>query len=171
MAVHRVVEGRSFDGPRDVALGERARRPPGPGEVRLRVRAAGVNAADLMTVSGTHQDNPPPPFVPGFEAAGEVAELGAGVRGLSAGDRVMTGADYGAFAEELVVDHRLCAPLPEGASFAEGAAMPVAFGTGYAGLVHRGGLGAGDWLLVMGGGGNIGGGARVRHHRLRRRTP
>lgn len=159
MKEYRAILARSFDGPQDVTVGSAERKPLGTTEARIAVKAAGVNFADLMSVIGTHQDNPPPPFVPGFEIAGEIIELGADTFGLSVGDRVMSGADYGAFADEIVVDYRLCATLPDDASYAEGAAMPVAFGTGYTGLVQRGRLRAGQWLLVMGAGGNIGGGA------------
>ena len=150
---------QSFDGPQSVKIDEVNRDKVSSSEVRVAVRAAGVNVADLMSVSGTHQDNPPPPFVPGFEAAGEVVEVGSEVESISVGDRVMTGADYGAFASELVTDYRLCAHLPDTASFEEGASMPVAFGTGYTGIVQRGRIKANEWLLVMGGGGNIGGAA------------
>lgn len=153
------VLAKSFKGPQDVEIASLERDEIQSNEVRIAIRAAGVNVADLMSVSGTHQDNPPPPFVPGFEAAGEIVGIGAGVEYISVGDRVITSADYGAFASELIADYRLCAPLPKNADFAEGASIPVAFGTAYTALVQRAQLQTSEWLLVMGGGGNIGGGA------------
>lgn len=159
MTDYMAVVSNSFDGPAGVSLETRSRAPIESDWVRIAVKAAGVNAADLMSVSGTHQDTPPPPFVPGFEAAGEIIEVGNAVHDLRPGDRVLSAADHRAFAEELVVDRRLCVSVPDVVAFSTAAAGPVAFGTAFVGLVHRARLEPGEWLLIMGGAGNIGGGA------------
>ena len=75
---------------------------PGPGEVRLRVRAAGVNFPDVLIISGKYQFKPPFPFSPGMECAGEVLEVGAEVDGIALGDRVIANPGWGCFAEEVV---------------------------------------------------------------------
>ncbi|MET3650284.1 NADPH:quinone oxidoreductase family protein [Phyllobacterium ifriqiyense] len=139
---------------------ETVRRPsPGPTEVGIAVRAAGINFADVMAVSGTHQNTPPLPFTPGFEVAGVIEAVGSKVSSLNIGDRVMAAVGHGAFAESLVCPVSHVALIPDTLDFVEAATVPIAFGTAYVSLVHRAGLRAGEWLFVQGGGGNIGRGA------------
>ena len=139
---------------------EAIRRPsPGPGDVRIAVRAAGVNFADVMAVGGTHQNSPQPPFTPGFEVAGVIEAVGAKTASFKIGDRVMAAVGHGAFAESLVCPVSHVALIPDSLDFVDAATVPIAFGTAYVSLVHRAGLRAGEWLFVQGAGGNIGRGA------------
>ena len=84
----------------------------GPGQVRLKVNAAGINFADILTVEGSYQHKPPLPFIAGFETAGEGIEIAPGVVNIALGDRVMAGIRPGGFAEQAVVDARGVLPTP-----------------------------------------------------------
>src|ERR1700757_2524350 len=128
-----------------------------PGEVRIRVRAAGVNFADSLMVGGTYQVKPPFPFTPGLEAAGEVIETGSAVTGLRTGERVLAVLrNGGGYAEEIVLDGATVVPIPEAMDFVTAAAFPVAYGTAHFALTHRGHLQSGETLLVLGAAGGVG---------------
>lgn len=129
---------------------------PGPGEVRVAVRAAGINFADLMARVGLYPDAPKPPAVIGYEVAGEIEALGPGVEGLATGDRVMAGTRFGGYAERAVAKAAGVVPLPEGWSFEEGASFPVVYATAYAGLVRFGALAAGERVLIQSAAGGVG---------------
>lgn len=144
-------------GPPDVLRVQQRPEPqPGAGEVRVRVRAAGINFADLLARVGLYPEAPKPPCVVGYEIAGEVDGLGPGVEGLAVGDRVMGGCRFGGYAELVVTAAESLVPLPPAWSFAQGAAMPVAYSTAYAGLVRYGSLHAGERLLVQAAAGGVG---------------
>jgi NADPH2:quinone reductase len=128
----------------------------GPGEVRLRMRAAAANFADTVMIGGTYQEKPALPFVPGLEGAGEIVEIGAGVGGLTIGDRVMATLPHGAFAEQAVTGAAQAYRIPDGLDFAEAAAVPVAYGTSHVALTRRGNLQPGETLLVLGAAGGVG---------------
>lgn len=127
-----------------------------PHELRVKIRAAGVNYPDLLQVAGRYQHKPPLPFVPGFEAAGEIVEAGAAVTGWKPGDAVLLRARGGAYAEEIVATPDMLLPKPAGWSWEEAAAFPVAAATAWVALVPRGRLVAGETLLVLGAGGGTG---------------
>ncbi len=128
-----------------------------PGEVRIRVRAAGVNFADSLMVGGTYQVKPPFPFTPGLEAAGEVIETGDGVPGLRTGQRVLAVLrNGGGYAEEIVLNAATVLPIPATMDFVTAAAFPVAYGTSHFALTHRGHLQSGETLLVLGAAGGVG---------------
>lgn len=130
---------------------------PGSDEVLVRVRAAALNFPDVLMVAGGYQHKPELPFTPGIEAAGEILALGEGVTGWSVGDKVIFGKRPGAFAEQVVVPaSRLSMHVPEGWSFAEGAAYRVGAQTAYHGVVHRAALKLGETLLVNGATGGVG---------------
>jgi NADPH:quinone reductase-like Zn-dependent oxidoreductase len=144
-------------GPPDVLRVQQRPEPqPGPGEVRVRVRAAGINFADLLARVGLYPEAPKPPCVVGYEIAGEVESIGPGVEGLAVGDRVMGGCRFGGYAELVVTAAESLVPLPPVWSFAQGAAMPVAYSTAYAGLIRYGALHAGERLLVQAAAGGVG---------------
>lgn len=149
----------AYGGPENVKLGDQPLASTGPGEVRIAVKAAGVNMADVMAVAGIHQNTPPAPFTPGFEVAGEVAAVGEGVATLAPGDRVMAVFGHGGFSQSVVCPETHAVKIPDEVDFATAAAIPIAFGTGYVALVHRARLRPGEWLFVQGAAGNIGGGA------------
>src|SRR4051794_15785383 len=144
-------------GPPDVMrVEERPDPEPGPGEVRIAVRTAGVNFADLLARVGLYREAPKPPCVVGFEVAGDVDALGEGVEGLQAGQRVMAPSRFGGYAQLAVAKAATALPLPDGWSYAEGAAMPVTYSTAYAGLVRYGGLRAGERVLIQAAAGGVG---------------
>jgi NADPH2:quinone reductase len=127
-----------------------------PGTLRIEVRAAGCNFFDILMVQGRYQVKPPFPFTPGAEIGGIVREVGEGVRGFAVGDRVLSSAGMGGFAEQCVVPARGCYRLPDAMSFEEGAALPIIYPTSYAGLIDRGALQKGETLLVHAAAGGVG---------------
>lgn len=129
---------------------------PGEGQVRIATRAAGVNFPDILLIAGQYQADPPLPFSPGFEAAGTVSAVGPGVTGLDVGRRVVGTPYWGAYAEQVVVDAAACEPIPDDLGFAEAAVLPIAYGTALHALRDRGGLAAGETLLVTGATGGTG---------------
>ncbi len=128
----------------------------GPGEIRIAVKAAGVNFADTMARVGLYPDAPKPPCVMGYEVAGEVESVGEGVDGFAVGDRVFAGARFGGQAELVTVPANQALPLPERLSFEQGAAFPVNYGTAYAALVVIGSLREGTRVLVHVAAGGVG---------------
>lgn len=126
-----------------------------PGEVLVRVKAASLNFPDLLMTKGEYQFKPPVPFTSGLEMAGEVIEADAD-SGFAPGDKVIGGKKTDAFAEVASMPARGLSPLPEGLSFAQGAAMGAAYQTAYTGLVEQGGVGPGQWILVHGASGGVG---------------
>jgi NADPH:quinone reductase-like Zn-dependent oxidoreductase len=127
-----------------------------PGRVRVRVRAAGINFADLMARQGLYPDAPELPAVLGYEVAGDVEEVGEGVDEIKVGDRVMAACRFGGYAEIVSARDRDVTPLPEEWSYEDGAALLVVYGTAYAGLVSFGGLRAGERVLVHAAAGGVG---------------
>jgi NADPH:quinone reductase-like Zn-dependent oxidoreductase len=128
----------------------------GPGRLRVRVRAAGINFADLMARQGLYPDAPDLPAVLGYEVAGEVEEVGEGVEDYAPGDRVMAATRFGGYAELVSVRERDVFALPSEWSFEEGASFPVVYGTAYASLVSFGNLRAGERLLIQAAAGGVG---------------
>jgi len=143
-------------GPEVLKVEERPDPEVGPGELRIAVRAAGVNFADTLARIGLYPDAPKPPAVLGYEVAGEVESVGEGVTELGVGDRVMAGTRFGGHAELVVVPAAQALPLPERLSFEQGAAFPVNYGTAYAGLILMGGLREGDRVLIHAAAGGVG---------------
>ncbi|WP_158845501.1 type I polyketide synthase [Saccharothrix deserti] len=135
----------------DLAFAEVAEAPLEPGQVRLGVRAAGLNFRDVLIALGMYPDS----ALLGGEAAGTVLEVGPGVTRWQVGDRVL-GLASGAFGPRAVADHRLLAPMPDGWSFAQAAAVPVAFLTAWHGLVDLGLTRPGDRVLIHAGTGGVG---------------
>ena len=144
-------------GPPDVLrVQERPDPRPGPGQVLVRVRAAGLNFAELLARVGLYPDAPKPPCVVGYEFAGEVESLGDGVTQVAVGDRVLGGCRFGGQAELVAVDASQLVPLPDDWSFEEGAALPVNYATAYAGVVRYGALREGERFLVHAAAGGVG---------------
>jgi NADPH:quinone reductase-like Zn-dependent oxidoreductase len=135
---------------------ERPDPPVGPGEVRIAVKAAGVNFADTMARLGLYPDAPKPPCVMGYEVAGVVESVGEGVNEHSVGDRVVAGTRFGGQAELVSVPAEQALPLPERLSFEQGAAFPVNYGTAYAALIVMGSLRQGDRVLIHAAAGGVG---------------
>jgi NADPH2:quinone reductase len=137
-----------------------------PDQLRIAVHAAGVNFPDLLQVAGDYQHKPPLPFVPGFEAAGAIIEVGAAVAGWRPGDAVILRARGGGYAEEIVATSDMLLPKPAGWSWEEAAAFPVAAATAWVALIPRGRLTVNETLLVLGAGGGTGLAAVALGHRL-----
>ncbi len=129
---------------------------PGEGEVRIAVRASGLNFPDLLMSAGKYQLQPTLPFTPGFEAAGVVDAVGPGVTRFVASDRVMVRQWWGCHAEMLVAPIDAVLPLPDGFGFEEGAAFVVATSTAVNAVMQRGQLQPGETLLVHGAAGGVG---------------
>ena len=142
--------------PEVLQVEERPDPTPGPGEVRIAVKAAGINFADLMARSGLYPDAPPPPCVVGYEVAGEVESVGDGVEAFAVGDRVLAGTQFEGYAELVTAREQDVLPLPERLSFEQGAAVPVNYATAWAGIVMMGGLRKGDRLLIHAAAGGVG---------------
>ena len=128
----------------------------GAGEVRIAVEAAGVNFADLLLIRGEYQDQPPYPFVPGLEVAGDVVEMAEGVTGLAVGQRVLAFLAGGGFADLATTQAASVTPIPEGMEAAVAATFPVVYATSHLALVHRARLQPGEVLLVHGASGGVG---------------
>jgi NADPH:quinone reductase len=129
---------------------------PGPGQVVISVRAAGVNFPDTLIIQGKYQFQPPLPFSPGGEVAGIVKEIGAGVSSVKVGDRVTASSAFGGFAEEFVANADALIPLPDGIDFDVASAFALTYGTGLHALKDRANLQPGERLLVLGAAGGIG---------------
>lgn len=157
----RAVTVSSFDGVDAITVGSAPHPTPGPDEVVIDVRAAGVNFPDVLLADGTYQLLPELPFTLGMEAAGVVAEIGENVTGLAIGDRVFAQVPSGAFAEMLLAPRARVYPLPESMTFDEGAAFGLAYLTAYIALHVRGGLVAGETVLVTGVSGGVGAAAAI----------
>lgn len=128
----------------------------GPGEVRIAVKAAGINFADTMARLGLYPDAPKTPCVMGYEVSGVVESIGDGVSEHAVGDRVVAGTQFGGQAELVVVPEVQVLPLPERLSFEQGAAFPVNYGTAYAALIVMGSLREGNRLLIHAAAGGVG---------------
>lgn len=144
-------------GPEVLAVREVADPEPGPDEVRVRVRAAGLNRADLLQRRGRYPAPPGSPRdIPGLEFAGEVETCGCRVASLRPGDRVMGILGGGAHAERVVAHERACLPVPPSLDFVSAAAVPEAFLTAFDAIVVRGGLCPGESVLVDAAGSGVG---------------
>jgi NADPH2:quinone reductase len=144
-------------GPPDSLVVEEIDSPrAGPGEVVVSVKAASVNFPDVLIIQNKYQFKPPLPFSPGSELAGVVKEVGAGVQGFRAGDKVMAFTTYGAFAEEVKTEASRLLPLPDKMSFTTGAAFLLTYATTDHALRDRAALAAGETLLVLGAAGGVG---------------
>lgn len=157
-------------GPPEVFEIRETREPvPAPGEVRVRVRAAGVNYADILARMGLYPDAPRPPMVVGYEVAGHVDAVGSGVTGVSEGDRVLGLTRFGGYSDMVVMPADHAFRVPEGLSDSEAAAVPVNYLTAALALYRMAALNPGDTVLIHNAGGGVGI-AALQLARLRRAT-
>ncbi|MBC7304919.1 MAG: zinc-binding dehydrogenase, partial [Nocardia sp.] len=144
----RALLQTSWEGPQDMRLIDDATVPsPGPGEVLVRVVVAGVNFADISKSHGTFGDGPRPPYLAGFEGAGEVVAVGEGVDVARLGTRVV-GVGDGAFAEYLVLSAVAAVPVPPGWTERQALGLTVNWPTALAALRPLGGVSAGQTVLI-----------------------
>lgn len=136
---------------REISLPE-----PGPGEIRVRIAACGLNFADLLMLKGEYQERPALPLVPGLEVAGTVETLGPGVTGPAPGTRVAVFAGHGGLAEAGNFPADRCVPIPAGMDMTTAAAFQIAYSTSHVALAHRARLQPGETLVVLGAAGGVG---------------
>src|SRR3954464_9757093 len=129
---------------------------PAPGRVRVAVRAAGVNFADTLARVGLYEDAPKPPCVVGYEVAGTIDAVGAGVDPGRVGERVMAGSRLGGYAEVVEVAAADAIPLPSALTFEQGAAIPVNYATAWAALHGYGSLRTRERVLIHAAAGGVG---------------
>ncbi len=141
---------------------------PLAGEVRVRVRASGINFADVLARMGLYPDSPPLPAVVGYEVAGVVDGVGEGVEGFSDGDRVLVFTRFGGYSDVVCAPAGLVAPIPDALDFGGAASIPVNWLTAWLMLVRLGNVRAGDKVLVHACAGGVGT-AAVQICRARRR--
>jgi NADPH2:quinone reductase len=151
----RVAEVTEFGGSSTVEVKDAEKPEPDAGELRVEVKAAGINFADIMQRRGHYQGGPEPPYVPGMEVAGVVDAVGDGV-GREEGDRVMGFVDHGGYAEYAIANANGVFDLPEDMSFAEGAGFPVQFLTAHNCLFEWGDLEEGEQVLIHAAAGGVG---------------
>jgi synaptic vesicle membrane protein VAT-1 len=145
-----------FGGPEVLQVQTAPDPEPQAGEVRIRVAGAGVNFADLSARAGLYQDAPPAPLVVGYEVAGEIDAVGAGVTMFSVGERVMAITRFGGYSDVVTVPDNQVAAIPDGADVVAAAGIPVAYLTAYLMLVRLGSLRQGDTVLIHSAGGGVG---------------
>ena len=157
-ATMRALQQTSLNGPQDLRLITDAPVPaPGPGEVLIRVTAAGVNYGDISQAHGTFLGGPQPPYLAGFEAAGEIAAVGEAVAGLEPGARVIgAGVGCGAFAEYVVLPAVAVVPVPPGWTAEQALGLVVSWPTALAALRPLGGIAAGQTVLIHAAAGGTG---------------
>ena len=128
----------------------------GPGEVLVKLHAAGINFPDILVIKGLYQVKIEPPFIPGNEAAGIIAAVGDGVRHYQVGDRVMIMPEGAAFAELCAVPVERVIPMPESIDFEQAAGFTITYATSYHALKQSANIKAGDTVLVLGAAGGVG---------------
>ena len=143
-------------GPEALVIEDLPALVPGPGEVLVGVRAAGVNFPDALIIRNQYQFKPPLPFTPGGELAGTVLAVGTGVNRFAQGDSVIGLLTWGAFAEQALVPAERMVAMPAGMPFDLAGAMLLTYGTCYHALTDRSALRAGETVLVLGAAGGIG---------------
>src|SRR5690349_22430981 len=152
----KIVVCRELGPPEALRLEEIPSAPLKPGEVRVAVRAAGINFPDVLMAAGDYQLKPPLPFTPGVEAAGDVVEVDGAAKGVAVGDKVIVKMRHGAYCSEAVVTPAQLVPMPSTFDYAEAATFLAGHGTAYHALVDRGQVKPGEVLLVHGAGGGVG---------------
>ena len=162
----RVVVCNSFAPLDQLVIEERPSVALRSGQVRIAVRAAGVNFVDALIVQGLYQIKPPLPFTPGGESVGIITEIAEDVSERSVGQRVLVTSGAGAFATEMVVGARNTLEMPDSLTDGQAVTFMQSYGTAWFALVERARMQAGQWLLVLGAGGGVGLGAVDVGHAL-----
>ena len=152
----KALLSRQAGGPESLVLEDIPEPVPGRGEVRISVRAVGVNFPDLLIIQDLYQIKPPRPFAPGGELSGVVEKLGEGVTNVKVGDRVLVSPVRSAMAEKAIGNANNCWKIPDSMPFDEAAALLLTYGTSQHALKDRAKLRAGETLLVLGAAGGVG---------------
>jgi NADPH:quinone reductase len=152
----KAVLCREWGDPDSLTIEQTASPEMGPGQVKIRVRAAALNFADTLMIAGSYQEKPPFPFSPGLEVAGEIMETGEGVSGYVTGQRIMAVLNHGGFAQEAIANVSDLMTIPGDLDFKAAAAFPIAYGTAHMGLVDKCKLTKGESLIIHGASGGVG---------------
>jgi len=152
----KAIVCRTFGPPETLVLEDVPSRAPGKSEVRIAVKAAGVNFPDTLIIQGKYQLKAEPPFTPGGEVAGEVIEVGEKIKHVRPGDAVAAMVPTGGYAEEVIAPGEAVMALPRGMAMNDAAAFPFVYGTSLHALKQRANLKAGETLLVLGAAGGVG---------------
>ena len=153
----RAVVCHAFGPAEDLVVESRPVPQPAPGQVRVKIVAAGVDFADMLMVAGRYQVKPPLPFIPGSECCGEVDAVGEGVTEWAVGDQVIAcSVDGGYFAEYACMPAQRLVRWPAGLPAEVAAGFVLGHGTAWFGLIQRGGLKPGERVLITGAGGGVG---------------
>jgi NADPH2:quinone reductase len=152
----KAIHVREFGGPEVMRLEEIADPKPGPGQVVVKLKAVGVNPLDTYIRAGRY-GKWPLPYIPGFDAAGVVEEIGQGVKRVAVDDRVyLAGTLTGAYAEKALCEESQVHPIPDLVSYKQGAALGIPYTAAYRALFQRGRALAGETLLIHGATGSVG---------------
>lgn len=143
-------------GPETLKLTEIDTPAPGPGQLRIAVKASGVNFPDTLIIRDLYQFKPPRPFAPGGEVAGIVEAVGDGVTNFAAGDRVLSGGINGGFATHFIADAVRTNNIPDEMPFDEAAAFMLTYGTSHYALKNRANIQPGESLFILGAAGGVG---------------
>ncbi len=152
----KAVVCKQWGGPETLVIEDIDLPEPKAGEVKIRVRAAGVNFPDVLIIQNKYQMKPPLPFSPGAEVSGDVIEVGEGVTHVKPGDRVVSFCGIGGFAEEVVAPAAVTLPMPPGVSYELAAVFSLAYGTSWHAVRDRAALQTGETMLVLGAAGGVG---------------
>jgi NADPH2:quinone reductase len=152
----KALLSRQAGGPESLVLEDLPEVAPGPGQVKIAVRACGINYPDLLIIQDLYQTKPPRPFIPGAEIAGVVEAVGEKVDKVRPGDRVLMSPVSGGMAEKAIGPATNCWKIPDAMPFDEAAALLLTYGTSQHALQDRAQLRAGETLLVLGASGGVG---------------
>ena len=152
----RAVLCKEFGPPESLVVETVDDPKPGPGQIAVKVAAAGVNFPDVLIIQNKYQFKPPLPFIPGGEISGTITELGDGVDNVKVGDRILASTGVGAFAEQIAIDAKSAVPIPDEMDFSTAAATLFTYGTSHYALKDRAQLKQGETLLVLGAAGGVG---------------
>lgn len=152
----KALLSKSVGGPETLVVEDMPDPQPGPGQVRMAVKACGVNYPDLLIIQDRYQFKPERPFAPGGEVSGVVEAVGPGVKTLKVGDRVIGSCGWGGMATKLVLEEDRCIPFPDSMPFDVASALILTYGTTIHALKDRAKLKAGETLLVLGAAGGVG---------------
>jgi len=146
----------AFGPPEELTIATLPPPPMGASQVRIAVRACGLNFPDALMIQGLYQFKPEFPFSPGLEVAGDIIDVARDVEGLQVGQRVMATMMHGGFADEVVVPAHTVVALPAEMSYEHGAGFSLVYGTSHLALAHRARLKPGETLLALGAAGGVG---------------
>lgn len=147
---------KDYGSPDDLVLADIDIPDLGDTEVRIAVRACGINFPDVLMIAGKYQAKPPMPFTPGAEVSGTVIETGTGIKRLSVGQRVLALCGHGGLAEQVCVNENAVINIPDSMDYPCAAAFMLTYGTSYHALKQRAAIQPGETLLVLGAAGGVG---------------